>query len=140
MAAQRIRDLEAALERQIELTRQSTDRAIFAEERARLAEERASRAEIRLLHPENDIPPPEIIAAATTAAQGGVVAISPSPNGIWEIHNPSMVLLETAARHLGCCTKTVKRLAKRHGVPISHEGGPRVHLRKLIASMEEAAA
>ena len=123
---ERCHTLEAALTYQASLTKAESVRA--------------ERAERELESIQTQQPSAEIVAAATKAAQGGVVAISPSPNGKWEIHNPSMVLLETAARHLGCCTRTIKRLAKRHGIPISPTGGPRINLRKLIASMEEAAA
>jgi len=123
---ERCHALEAALTYQASLTRAETVRA--------------ERAESELASLQAQQPSAEIIAAATEAAQGGVVAICRSTDGTWEIHNPLMVSLETAARHLGCCTRTIKRLAKHHGVPISEKGGPRIHLRKLIASMEEAAA
>ena len=121
----RVHVLEAMLAHQIQLTRK--------------ADERADRAESQLRNLQTTVPPPEIIAAATRAAEGAVVFIHQNLNGTWELHNPLYVPLDTAARHLLCCERTVKRIATDHGVPISHDAGPRINIRKLVASIDQVA-
>ena len=127
----RIRHLEALLENQRVLTRLANERAEKAE--ATLQESAANGT-----HPA--LPPSELIEAATRAGQGGIIRVIHRSDGAWDIHNPLLVDLESAAGHLSCSERTVRRTAKDHGIGISHEVGPRINLRALVASIEATAA
>lgn len=130
-AVDRIRQLEARLENQVELTRVERSRADQAE--AKLFALKST--ERRSIGPSK-----EFAEAAVNAAKGGVVRIFLRADSSWEIHNPLLVDLETAAAHLGCSVRTIKRKAATHGIGISHEVGPRINLQALVASIAATAA